>query len=109
MKVQKDDLQELMALLPSSIRTTKEFTTKTKMVIAQLILMNGLDKVKNDGYEFAIVRIGYRGYGVSGGQLCADKAYYDNIVGAQKAGLDVGVIYSLRRLTNRKLWRKLNL
>ena len=52
MKVQKDDLKELMALLPSSIRTTKEFTTKTKMVIAQLILMNGLDKVKNDGYFF---------------------------------------------------------
>lgn len=52
MKAQKDDLKELMALLPSSIRTTKEFTTKTKMVIAQLILMNGLDKVKNDGYFF---------------------------------------------------------
>ena len=52
MKVQKDDLKELMALLPSSIKTTKEFTTKTKMVIAQLILMNGLDKVKNDGYFF---------------------------------------------------------
>ena len=52
MKVQKDDLKELMALLPSSIRTTKEFTTKTKMVIAQLILMNGLEKVKNDGYFF---------------------------------------------------------
>ena len=41
-----------MALLPSNIKTTKEFTTKTKMVIAQLILMNGLDKVKNDGYFF---------------------------------------------------------
>lgn len=52
MKVQNDDLKELMALLPSNIKSTKEFTTKTKMVIAQLILMNGLDKVKNDGYFF---------------------------------------------------------
>lgn len=52
MKKQNDDLQELMALLPSNIKNTKEFTTKTKMVIAQLILMNGLDKVKNDGYFF---------------------------------------------------------
>ena len=44
--------KELMALLPSSIKTTKELTTKTKLVIAQLILMNGMDKVKSDGYFF---------------------------------------------------------
>lgn len=48
----KSDLKELMALLPSNITKSKEFTTKTKMVIAQLILMNGMDKVKNDGYFF---------------------------------------------------------
>ena len=50
--MKQEELKELMALLPSNIKTTKEFTTKTKMVIAQLILMNGLDKVKNDGYFF---------------------------------------------------------
>ena len=50
--MKQEELKELMALLPSNIRTTKEFTTKTKMVIAQLILMNGMDKVKNDGYFF---------------------------------------------------------
>ena len=44
--------KELMALLPSSIKATKELTTKTKLVIAQLILMNGMDKVKSDGYFF---------------------------------------------------------
>lgn len=48
----KSELKELMALLPSNITKSKEFTTKTKMVIAQLILMNGMDKVKNDGYFF---------------------------------------------------------
>lgn len=48
----KSEMKELMALLPSNIKSTKEFTTKTKLVIAQLILMNGLDKVKNDGYFF---------------------------------------------------------
>ena len=50
--MKKDELNELMALLPSNIRNTKEFTTKTKTVLAQLILMNGMDKVKNDGYFF---------------------------------------------------------
>ena len=50
--MKQEELKELMALLPSNIKNTKEFTTKTKMVIAQLILMNGLDKVKNDGYFF---------------------------------------------------------
>lgn len=50
--MKQEELKELMALLPSNIKNTKEFTTKTKMVIAQLILMNGMDKVKNDGYFF---------------------------------------------------------
>lgn len=50
--MKKDELNELMALLPSNIRNTKEFTSKTKTVLAQLILMNGMDKVKNDGYFF---------------------------------------------------------
>lgn len=49
------------------------------------------NKVKADGYEFAIVRIAYRGYGVSTGNLHSDKRYYENIIGAQEAGLDVGV------------------
>lgn len=48
----KSELKELLELLPSNIKSTKEFTTKTKMVIAQLILMNGMDKAKNDGYFF---------------------------------------------------------
>ena len=48
----KSELKELMALLPSNITKSKEFTSKTKTVLAQLILMNGMDKVKNDGYFF---------------------------------------------------------
>ena len=48
------------------------------------------EKVKADGYEFAILRIGYRGYGQSGG-LYVDKEFKNNIKNAHKAGLDVGV------------------
>ena len=48
------------------------------------------EKVKADGYEFAILRIGYRGYGKSGG-LYVDNEFKNNIRDAHKAGLDVGV------------------
>lgn len=49
-------------------------------------------KVKSAGYDFAIIRIGYRGYG-SAGSLCLDKYYLQNIIGAKTAGLDIGVYF----------------
>lgn len=48
------------------------------------------EKVKGAGYDFAFVRMVYRGYG-SAGSLNLDKYYYQNIVNAQAAGLSVGV------------------
>lgn len=48
------------------------------------------EKVKSAGYDFAFIRIVYRGYGESG-SLNLDREYKSNIVNAQKAGLDVGV------------------
>lgn len=48
------------------------------------------EKVKAAGYEFAFVRMVYRGYGEAG-SLNLDREYYHNIVNAQKAGLDVGI------------------
>lgn len=50
------------------------------------------EKVKADGYEFAMIRIGYRGYGEEG-TLNLDKRFHENIQNAQKAGLDVGVYF----------------
>lgn len=47
--------------------------------------------VKNDGVEFAIVRLGFRGS--SEGGLFMDECFADNIRGAQDAGLDVGVYF----------------
>lgn len=49
-------------------------------------------QVKAAGYEFAFLRIGYRGYGEEG-KLCADREFENNIKGAQEAGLDVGVYF----------------
>ena len=50
------------------------------------------DKVKADGYDFAFLRIGYRGYGQSG-TINLDKQFIRNIKNAQQAGLEVGVYF----------------
>lgn len=50
------------------------------------------EKVKAAGYEFAIIRVGYRGYGEEG-LVCLDEQFDTNIQNAQAAGLDVGVYF----------------
>ena len=47
-------------------------------------------QVKAAGYDFAFLRIGYRGYGEQG-TLCADAKFQQNIVNAHNAGVEVGV------------------
>jgi GH25 family lysozyme M1 (1,4-beta-N-acetylmuramidase) len=50
--------------------------------------------VAASGIEFAIIRVGYRGYGAAG-TLCNDSYFRANVKGALAAGLQVGVyIYS---------------
>ena len=49
-------------------------------------------KVKQAGYEFAFLRIGFRGYGAEG-ILKADQRFEENIKGAQAAGIDIGVYF----------------
>ena len=48
------------------------------------------EQVSRAGIEFAIIRVGYRGYGKAG-RLVEDEFYKQNIEGALAAGLDVGV------------------
>lgn len=48
-------------------------------------------KVKADGIEFAIIRLGYRGYGT--GRMMLDDYYEANIQGALDSGLEVGVYF----------------
>ena len=52
------------------------------------------EQVKAAGYEFAILRIGYRGYGEEG-TLNADEKFEQNMENARKAGIDVGVYFFL--------------
>lgn len=49
------------------------------------------EAVRADGIEFAIIRMGYRGS--TYGTLSVDSCFYDNIKGAQAAGIDVGVYF----------------
>ncbi len=49
------------------------------------------DQVRNAGFDFAFVRIGYRGYSV--GEIFADSLARENLAGAKAAGLDVGVYF----------------
>lgn len=50
------------------------------------------------GIDFAIIRVGYRGYG-SEGKMMPDKYFVQNIEGALNAGLDVGVYYFSQAIT----------
>ena len=49
-------------------------------------------KVKNSGIRFAMVRLGYRGYGQAG-NMVVDEYARKNLEGAQKAGLEIGVYF----------------
>lgn len=49
-------------------------------------------KVKAAGYDFAFLRIGYRGYGQEG-KIGLDSEFVNNIRNAKEAGMDVGVYF----------------
>jgi len=55
------------------------------------------NKVKKDGVNFVIIKLGSRGY--STGQLTLDDYYQDNMKRATDAGLDVGVSFSSQAVT----------
>ena len=66
-----------------------------------------MEKVKNAGYDFAIIRIGYRGYG-SSGVLKEDTAFAKHIEGAQKAGMDVGVYFFAQAINEQEALEEAN-
>lgn len=50
------------------------------------------DKVKAEGIEFVIIRLGFRGYGQAG-NIKLDLRFHENMKGAKEAGLLVGVYF----------------
>ena len=49
------------------------------------------ERVRAAGFDFAFIRIGYRGYSV--GDIFPDEMARENLAGAKAAGLDVGVYF----------------
>lgn len=56
------------------------------------------EQVRDSGIEFAMVRLGYRGYGEEG-KLVEDKLAHQNIKGALDAGLKVGIYFFSQAIT----------
>ena len=54
-------------------------------------------KVEKAGFEFAMIRLGYRGY--TEGDIFLDEYYEENIQNANRSGLDVGVYFFSQALT----------
>lgn len=56
--------------------------------------------VKNDGIDFAMIRVGFRGY--EGATLNVDPFFHKNMEGAIKAGLDVGVYFFTQAINTKE-------
>lgn len=56
------------------------------------------EKVKESGIEFAIIRLGFRGYGDKG-NIVLDTSFEENAVEAQKAGIKIGVYFFSQAIT----------
>ncbi|MGN0633153.1 MAG: GH25 family lysozyme [Oscillospiraceae bacterium] len=59
------------------------------------------EKVKADGIDFAIIRLGYRGYG-SAGDLVLDYKFKQNIDNARAAGLEVGIYFFTQAINEKE-------
>lgn len=59
------------------------------------------EKVKADGIDFAIIRLGYRGYG-SAGDLVLDYKFKQNIDNAIAAGVEVGIYFFTQAINEKE-------
>lgn len=58
------------------------------------------ERVKNAGIEFAIIRLGFRGY--ESGKIVLDNQYENNMTGSLNAGLDTGVYFFTEALNEQE-------
>lgn len=63
-------------------------------------------RVKDSGIQFAIIRLGYRGYGT--GVLVEDKYAKANLEGATKAGLEVGAYFFSQALNEAEVHEEID-
>ena len=69
-------------------------------------------KVKEDGVDFAMIRAGIRGYGVSSdgiqGKLVQDARYVENMKGAINNGIEVGVYFFTQAINEKEAIEEAN-
>lgn len=65
------------------------------------------EKVKKAGIDFAMIRLGYRGYGT--GEAGLDEKYIENVNGARAAGLDAGVYFFSQAVNAKEAVEEANL
>lgn len=96
-----DSQQSVQDPLPTNARSAEAFSQQDGRITYPGALQ-GVDvsshqgqidwaSVKASGISFAVIQVGYRGYG--SGQINADERFAQNIEGALAAGLDVGVYF----------------
>ena len=56
--------------------------------------------VKDAGFEFAFIRLGYRGY--TSGELCLNRYFFQNIKKAQSCSLDVGIYFFFQAINEQE-------
>lgn len=61
-------------------------------------------KVKASGMEFAMIRVGYRGYG--GGTINADTYFETNMKNAQAAGMKIGIYFFSQALNEQEAYEE---
>ncbi|MEE1113844.1 MAG: GH25 family lysozyme [Eubacterium sp.] len=72
--------------------TDENFTSEVGVDVSEYSGTIDWEALKAQGFQFAFIRIGYRGYGEDG-TLNLDPAYTENIQNAKAAGFEVGVYF----------------
>ncbi len=104
--------EEAVSEVTGSNTTVSPFTKKTythESHVADKMIRHGIDvskyqgnvdwaKAKAAGVEFAIIRVGYRGYGEAG-NMAEDNYAVQNITNAYRAGVKVGVYFFSQAIT----------
>ena len=71
------------------------------------------NSVKNNGYSYAMIRAGVRGYGINSqgidGNLLADEDFYNNVRGATSAGMKVGAYVFSQAINEQEAIEEANL
>lgn len=79
------------------VYASDQVQTKVGIDVSQFQGEIDWEAVKNDGVDYAMIRIGGRGYG--NGKLYEDTHFEQNIEGALAAGLEVGVYFFSQAIT----------